>query len=291
MAGTSSPSISGPRDILEAKAYAALEHHFAQENVNALENTAFFRTLEEEDQHLDIGCGPGTFTKNYLVPLSRPCKRLVAIDKSPLMIDFAVLNSCHENITYDVFDFGGQSVEELLAKYGAFDRIYSFICFHYVKNQRKAYRDLAQLLIPGSGECLIVAAVSSSLTDAWRQMHVMDRWREFVPDPGFLFSDLFWFNLDKPLCEVESEIRAVVADSGLHCIDCEVYDSQLLFPNVETGLDMILQTFGFNERVPESDLQEFRDDWTRFLLQPGEGQPHSALKVTLYRVHARLLSP
>ncbi|KAH9365786.1 hypothetical protein HPB48_004172 [Haemaphysalis longicornis] len=51
------------------------------------------------------------------------------------MIDFAVLNSCHENITYDVFDFGGQSVEELLAKYGAFDRIYSFICFHYVKNQ------------------------------------------------------------------------------------------------------------------------------------------------------------
>lgn len=291
MAGTSSSSTSGPRDILDAKAYAALEHHFAQENVKALENTTFFRTPEKDDQHLDIGCGPGTFTKNYLVPLSRPCKKLVAIDKSPLMIDFAVLNSCHDNIMYDVFDFGGQSIEELVAKYGVFDRIYSFLCFHYVKNQRRAYRDLAQLLKPDSGECLIVASVSSSLTDAWCQMHGMDRWREFVPDPGFLFSDLFWFNLDKPLCEVESEIRAVVADSGLHCMDCQVYDSQLLYPNVETGLDMIFETLGFSKRVPEPDLQEFRDDWVRFLLQPEEKQPDFPLKVTLYRLHAKLLGP
>ncbi|XP_077491614.1 juvenile hormone acid O-methyltransferase-like [Amblyomma americanum] len=150
------------RDFIDAK-YRLLEHLAAKENTDALKRVSFCQTPREGHQHLDIGCGPGTFTRDKLVPRALPCKRIVGLDRSSLMVEFAKANSSHENVTFNVFNFGDQDVQELIVKYGRFDRVYSFLCFHYMKDEPRAYRDLAELLTAGSGECLIVSALAALL--------------------------------------------------------------------------------------------------------------------------------
>ncbi|KAH6927178.1 hypothetical protein HPB50_000141 [Hyalomma asiaticum] len=169
------------RVALNVQGYNDFEHHTTKENIDALERIRFHATPRDGDHHLDIGCGPGTFTRDYLVPLTLPCTTLVAIDNDPSMISFAKKHSAHKNIVYSVFEFGVSDVEEILNAYGHFDRIYSFLCFHYVKDQPKAYEDIAQLLNPERGECLVTSAVACEPVDAWLEMHLMERWKGVVP--------------------------------------------------------------------------------------------------------------
>ncbi|XP_054922267.1 juvenile hormone acid O-methyltransferase-like [Dermacentor andersoni] len=167
--------------VLNVEGYNHLERHTTKENIDTLNRIRFHAKPRDGHRHLDIGCGPGTFTTDYLVPLSSPCKTILAIDKSPSMIDFAKRNSAHENVEYRVFDFGGTDVAELLNAYGHFDRVYSLLCFHFVKDQPKAFRDIARLLTPKSGECLVMSALATEPVDAWLQMHLMERWRDVTP--------------------------------------------------------------------------------------------------------------
>lgn len=278
-------------DFIDAKTYASLESHFTKEDASALERIAFLQTPKESHQHLDIGCGPGNFTRDYLLPHSAPCKRLVGVDTSPLMIEFAKANSCHENITFDVFNFGSEDVEELIAKYGRFDRVYSFLCFHYVKDQQRAYKDLAKLLSPGYGECLVVGAVSAASADAWLQVHLMNRWQDFVPDPRLVYCEKFKFNFDKNLGKVESEIREMVAEAGLETIACHLYETEWLFPSAYACVDEVLESFEFSKRVPQSDVAAMKRDCVRQLHRIAEPSSKGyGMKMTLYSLHARSCS-
>ncbi|XP_077491615.1 juvenile hormone acid O-methyltransferase-like [Amblyomma americanum] len=276
------------RDFIDAKKYASLERHSMQEGANALERITFLQTPKESHQHLDIGCGPGTFTRDYLVPRSLPCKRLVAVDTSPLMIEFAKANSSHDNIMFDVFNFGNQDVEELMAKYGRFDRVYSFLCFHYIKNQLSAYKDLGKVLTPGSGECLVVGAVSAASADSWLQVHLMNRWRDMIPDPRLLYCEPFKFHFDKNLRKVEFDIREMVRAAGLECIECRVYETEWLFPSAKACVDEVLGSFEWSKRVPQCDVPALKAECTRQLHRISAPTSRGyGMRMTLYSLHAR----
>ncbi|XP_049527828.1 juvenile hormone acid O-methyltransferase-like isoform X1 [Dermacentor silvarum] len=279
---------TGSQCILDVEGYNGFEHHTAKEDLDALRRIRFHGKPRDCHRYLDIGCGPGTFTKDYLVSSSLPCKTILAIDKSPSMIDFAKRNSVHDNVEYRVFDFGGSDVAELLNAYGHFDRIYSLLCFHYVKDQPKAYRDIAQLLTPNGGECLVTSGVACEPVDAWLHLHLMERWRDVIPDPRLLYSNQFRFDFDKNMSDVESEMRSVVSEAGLTCIECSVYETQWPFPDVKSCVDAFFEAFELFKSVPPSDVDDAKKDWTRILDHcSGQGPGAFAMKITLYCVHAQ----
>lgn len=279
---------TGSEFILDVEGYNDFEHHTAKEDLDALKRIRFHGKPRDCHRYLDIGCGPGTFTKDYLVPSSLPCKTILAIDKSPSMIDFAKRNSVHDHVEYRAFDFGGSDVAELLNAYGHFDRIYSLLCFHYVKDQPKAYRDIAQLLTPNGGECLVTSGVACEPVDAWLHLHLMERWRDVIPDPRLLYSNQFRFDFDKNMSDVESEMRSVVSEAGLTCIECSVYETEWPFPDVKSCVDAFFDAFELFKSVPHSDIDDAKKDWTRILdHRSGQGPGAFAMKTTLYCVHAQ----
>ncbi|KAL1484224.1 hypothetical protein MTO96_032704 [Rhipicephalus appendiculatus] len=131
----------------------------------------------ENQQFLDIGCGTGDFTRDWLLPRCPPCRRLVAVDASEQMLSYARANNAHPKIQYDYLNVGGE-VTDFVEKYGRFHRIYSFFCLNWIKDQAKAMINVSRLLAP-SGECLLVFPAWSPTRELWKQIAQLDRWRKF----------------------------------------------------------------------------------------------------------------
>ncbi|KAH6942630.1 hypothetical protein HPB50_008648 [Hyalomma asiaticum] len=237
-------------------------------------------------QHLEIGCGPGGFTRSRVLQHCLPCARLVATDKAPDMIEAARKTSSHPSIHYDVLDVEAGDVEGFVKKYGQFDRIYSLLTWHFLGDQLKGYRNLRHLLKDG-GECLVSACIESMFLNAWLDVFLMDKWRPFVPDPRQIFSNLTSFDCGKPHSMLASEVRKLVTDAGLHCNDCQLYESRWDFADIEETLDFAFMCFDSTARIPPEDLDEFRNAWRDRLLQK-QAQPQKGFGLTFlfYVVHA-----
>ncbi|XP_049273392.1 trans-aconitate 2-methyltransferase [Rhipicephalus sanguineus] len=110
---------------------------------------AFRTPCNESQQFLDIGCGPGNFTLNSILPSCEPCKRIVAVDSLISMIEYAQENCAHEKIVYDYLDIDND-VSAFSKKYGAFQRVYSFKTLHWSKDLHRSLDNIAKLMTPGA---------------------------------------------------------------------------------------------------------------------------------------------
>ncbi|KAH7943137.1 hypothetical protein HPB52_005694 [Rhipicephalus sanguineus] len=155
------PAVSFSFDCV---AYSNIEAYPTRESIQALGKIAFLEPTLEQDQCLDVGCGPGGFTRNYLLDYCRPCRRIVAVDKDVSMIERAREVSTHPNITYDILDIESADITAFRDKHGMFRRVFSFFCFQFVKDNLAAYRNVAKLLEP-DGECAVVSCVNLVIAD------------------------------------------------------------------------------------------------------------------------------
>ncbi|XP_050046669.1 juvenile hormone acid O-methyltransferase-like [Dermacentor andersoni] len=141
----------------------------------------FRRETDETQQFLDLGCGTGDFTRECLLPRCLPCRRMVAVDLSADMIDYARSHWVHDALEFRKLDITvDEHVADLLGEYGAFDRVYSFHCLHWALNQPAALKNVARLLKPG-GECLLVFHASLQAMDVCRNITKIERWSKYAP--------------------------------------------------------------------------------------------------------------
>ncbi|KAH6943273.1 hypothetical protein HPB50_018386 [Hyalomma asiaticum] len=84
--------------------YAMCADYLSQLDEGVLKKARFQSPLTEDQQVLDVGCGPGHFTRQFLLPYCQPCRRIVAADIDPGMVDFAKEHFSHEAIIYDILD-------------------------------------------------------------------------------------------------------------------------------------------------------------------------------------------
>lgn len=148
-------------------------------NITALE--FFHPTLAHRpnlnQQFLDVGCGTGDFTKTELLPRCQPCQRIVATDTVLKMIEYAKEHFAHPQITYEEHDIRGD-VSGLIAKYGQFDRVYSFYALNWVQDQTTALRNIGNLM-KDDGDCVLVFAARTAVRKIWKRLVEMDRWKQY----------------------------------------------------------------------------------------------------------------
>ncbi|KAH7932046.1 hypothetical protein HPB52_024945 [Rhipicephalus sanguineus] len=168
---------------LDVGAYEILKPWVHAENLKALDMVRFAQpAVGTEPQYIDVGCGPGSFTKETLLPRVPPeCRRLVAVDRCHKALDYARDNFSHDRIVYDTLDVEHHDPESLTERYGAFDRVYSFLAFHYVADIAKAYSNIFKLL-KGGGECLVLSIVKADAIEVWNEAYQMEEWNELMID-------------------------------------------------------------------------------------------------------------
>ncbi|CAN8026653.1 unnamed protein product [Ixodes persulcatus] len=136
-------------------------------------------------QFLDVGCGTGDFTRTELLPRSQPCQRIVATDTILKMIEYAQKHFAHPQIAYEEHDIRGD-MSGLIAKYGQFDRVYSFYTLNWVQDQTTTLRNIGNLM-KDDGDCVLVFAARTAVRKIWKRLVEMDRWKQYdQPSKSFI---------------------------------------------------------------------------------------------------------
>ncbi|KAH6923939.1 hypothetical protein HPB50_009576 [Hyalomma asiaticum] len=169
-------------------------------------------------QFLDVGSGCGQVTLKALLPsVPEDVGKIVGVDACANMVSYARQHSSHPRILYEQLDITGD-VSGFLASYGPFDRIYSFNCLNRVREQPKAWSNVAKLLKPG-GDCLLFYAAHCVTPDIWRALAKKKRWSRFAER---------WEQLITPTQDMRSTeerlnyVKSLAKEVGLELRSCEM---------------------------------------------------------------------
>lgn len=258
------PSTRSSSSERDPKTFLWLRMHNYRDNLKALDSVRFRRPATEDFQYLEVGCGPGNFTTEALLPRLRPCRRLVTTDKSASMVGYAREHfRDHRDVAYEVLDIecGGEAAnhaECIVDTYGPFDRVYSFMTFHYVRDLEQAYRNVFLCLKDG-GECLTVSFTGAAITDVWYRLCNAEEWKAFLPNPKQLLSERFCYSVPIPEERIASEERLAIAAAGMELVSCRMYDSVWTMPDLDSWLDCYVPFFRLDAQVPEEKRAAFFD--------------------------------
>lgn len=88
-----------------------------------------------EDTIVDIGCGSGDVTNDLLLPkLPKSFGRLIGLDLSEEMVEFARDRCLHPRITFEQINIENEDINVDYEE--SFDHAFSFYCLHWVQKQK-----------------------------------------------------------------------------------------------------------------------------------------------------------
>nr|XP_037272432.1 juvenile hormone acid O-methyltransferase-like isoform X1 [Rhipicephalus microplus] len=138
---------------------------------------AFSAEPDPSQQFLDVGCGTGDFTRDVLMPQCLPCRRIVGVDCSREMVEYARRNSVHEKIGFEVLDICAD-VTQFLEEFGQFERVYSFFCLHWVDDITAAFKNINRLM-SSTGECLLLFCAALQPAQLWKVAARTEPWAKY----------------------------------------------------------------------------------------------------------------
>lgn len=137
------------------------------------------------EQALDIGCGDGKTSLYLAKKLAQG--RLLAIDHSVRMIEFAKKHYRHKNLSYQLMD------AQYLSLINCFDVITSFFCLPWIQNKQDTFHNMARCLRSKGKILLITTFFSEEQKALIYQIIKKPYWRPYFrnhPDPFDRLNDL-----------------------------------------------------------------------------------------------------
>ncbi|XP_075532333.1 juvenile hormone acid O-methyltransferase-like isoform X1 [Dermacentor variabilis] len=266
-----------------SQSYAKNDELQRQFNLKAVDffNSAFVPANTASQQFLDIGCGTGDFTRDWLLPRCPPCRRLVAVDASEEMLSYARENSAHQDIQYDYLNIG-DDVSDFIEKYGRFDRVYSFFCLNWLKDPAQAMKNVSRLMTP-AGECLLQFPAVSPARALWRKMAQLEHWKKFsnVFD-GFTPKS---HDLEDDIARL-SYMRELLDSAGLMANTCELLYGGFDYETPQANIDILLSVNPVGATLSPQETELLRSDVTNEVLKWKSDNDLSA-RPCMYLVHAR----
>ncbi|KAH7946486.1 hypothetical protein HPB49_025642 [Dermacentor silvarum] len=219
-----------------------------------------FATIDPSDNKLselpflDVGCGEGNFTLRHLLPHCQgQCRKLVAVDNSTAMLEYARSHHAHKMIDYILFDIVKDDVDKFLDEHGPFARVYSFNVLHWVKDRARALRNIEKLIAPG-GECFVTFENCIPIFEVCVTLAQSVRWKQYsevlldkVPitarctDVGFM----------------RSHLLHIVNETALKPLACEVLRLPAVnVPDLKDATDRIVSYNPIYQHLNDEDKEE-----------------------------------
>ncbi|XP_029825334.2 juvenile hormone acid O-methyltransferase isoform X2 [Ixodes scapularis] len=267
--------------------YARINDWMKQENLAALTKTTFQKPSIQCEQILDVGCGTGEFTRDRLLPSHHSCSKIVAVDVLSAMVDHARRNHGHSRISYEVLDITTPDVSVFLDEHGKFDRIYSFLCLQWTRDQEAAFRNIGRLL-KEDGECLLFFSAPFYLFDVWLEMAGMERWKGILGDLKDIFPDIWHRDPSPSLSDLENSLRRLIADAGMTTLTCEVYSTEAYYPTLEVLLAVLLPIVLVKSGTSEKETSSMRSELSSRLMKRFKMTPRGcSVPVDLFLFHTK----
>ncbi|XP_033632673.1 uncharacterized protein LOC117294401 [Asterias rubens] len=218
-------------------------------------------TFSPEDTVLDVGCGTGEDTKLTALKVGK----VIGIDSSKEMLDFAMKNNSSSNITYLLED--AQTVGDNPDLRGKFDKAVSFFVLMWAPTDvSKALGSICDCLKPGGEALIIIDSQDDNYVifeaDQFLEDHIKwgqyakgfknqcQLWTKSVPATEDVLRSCGWSN---PHCEVQE-----------HTTDCSEKQFKLLIKTIMPQITMI------HERERDECLEDLWV-WAKTRYQPKLG--------------------
>ncbi|GIY53663.1 methyltransf_25 domain-containing protein [Caerostris darwini] len=130
----------------------------------------------DEDVVMDVGCGPGGVTTDLILPVFPRLKKLIAIDLLSSMINIARKHNPHPLVQYEVADIEDWTTMDHWE--GQMTKVVSIHCFHWLRNQRNAFKNVFKLLKTG-GEAAFIFFSEASFFSAVLKVQENSKWCHF----------------------------------------------------------------------------------------------------------------
>jgi trans-aconitate 2-methyltransferase len=206
----------------------------------------YLKSLEGNEQILDIGCGDGKISAD--IAKFVPSGSVIGIDLSQPMLEWAkkqfhVLE--YPNLTFQE----GSFLEPNLS--GSFDLIVSFCALHHCSDQKGALQNIGLLLKPGGKLLLLVPAINNW---AWKQAFATVLARQ---QWAACFTPRKIFNAQQYVELLEL--------ANLHVIKVEATKTMDPFIDREEILDWFEGTF--TPVAPQAESRKFYNEWVEEYLR------------------------
>jgi juvenile hormone acid methyltransferase len=209
----------------------------------ALDN--FFQTItfQNEDNILDVGSGDGAVTLELLLPRLKRFKKLVGVDVSEKMLQFARNRSqTSPKVDFVCLDIASVRIPQQFAQH--FDHIFSFYCLNWICEERyvfnliqslislrhfrqpQALKNLFDMLRPG-GDALLTAAVHNAVYNLHERMGQSEKWKSDLTNfKQYISPYYFWSDAD-------NKLRQLLENTSFVVRACKIVERSFIFPNMD----------------------------------------------------------
>ncbi|XP_031348452.1 juvenile hormone acid O-methyltransferase-like, partial [Photinus pyralis] len=126
---------------------------------------------------LDIGCGTGNVTHDFLLPiLPKSTKVVIGVDKFAGTVEYA-RQHYGRRIVFEQMDI----VYDTITNGEYYDHIFSFYCLPFIKEQDIALKNIYKLLKPG-GDFIFTCTVQCNLFEVGNAMSRIEKWKPYLVD-------------------------------------------------------------------------------------------------------------
>ncbi|CAB3223296.1 unnamed protein product [Arctia plantaginis] len=197
---------------------------------------------------IDIGCGDGTVT-NMLKKYIPTDFKLLGSDTSESMVDYANKHHCNEQTSFTVLDIAGDLPEGMK---GNFDHVFSFYVLHWVIDQKRAFKNIFDLL-DQDGECFMIFLACNPIYDIYRILSRKNKWCAWLKDVEKYISP--YHDSEEP----DKEIMKMMAEIGFVDIDVECKDMIFMYNDMDTIRKAVTAVNPF--KIPKDEYDEFLEDY------------------------------
>lgn len=192
------------------------------------------------DSLLDIGCGPGDITGDYILPvLPKQFSRIVGSDVSESMLSEARNRIQHPNASFQLLDIMKPVDKKIWSK--PFDHVTSFFCLQFQRDEAQTFRNIHDLMVDG-GDCLLLILDRNTAYDIVYQVAKSPRWAPYLKDIDNILP-YYQFVFD-PVADIKKTMSTI----GFSEYDVEQRDSFALHQSVNDlkGKNQIASTSSTN---------------------------------------------
>lgn len=173
------------------------------------------------DSALDAGCGSGDVTFEVLLPfLPATFRRVVGVDISKEMVEFAQKKYVHPKLSFQEFNLNVELEKQPLKDAEPFDHIFSFYAIHWIRNQKLCMQNFHKLLLPG-GDMFLLFLGQHPAYDVYVEQSKDSRWAKHMTDADQRMSPYHYSK------NPEEEIKQLLVDCGFK--ECNVTADRMYY--------------------------------------------------------------
>ncbi|KAL1489692.1 hypothetical protein ABEB36_013632 [Hypothenemus hampei] len=219
--------------------------------INNYFNLIRWKNGDDNETVLDVGCGEGFTTTEILLPkLPKSVSKLEATDMNEKMIKVAKKKYKNtKRIEFFKLDINDRDTcDQFSCK---FDHIFSFFCFHWIHDQRKAFKNIYTLLKPG-GDFLLSLIGSSLIYDMYENLSKYKEWSKYFKKE--MISPYHRCN------DVKEIIEQLLKDTGFDDYLCVVKENHYTYNDWRTLKRAVISVNPVLPQLPISERSRYIED-------------------------------